>query len=201
MLEEGRTYEGGCLCGEVRYVVQGPSLFESQCCCRDCQRATGTGHTTIVGVHRSRFELSGEPKTFTNSGESGGTVTRHFCGNCGGRLYTSGTLPGAVIMIQAGSLDDPSAVTPQNVIYGKDAVSWDYLDPGLERFEVYAPFDQKTLNAMRETRLTLSRSLAAGLTRNANSLRTRRSSTVMFIFEHLQLTMPSTSLHRCRRSG
>ncbi|WP_419836953.1 GFA family protein, partial [Streptomyces brasiliscabiei] len=77
--------------------------FVSQCCCKDCQKATGTGHTTIVGVHREQLALTGTPKTFTNRGESGGDVTRHFCGQCGGRIFTSGTLPGPIVMVQAGS--------------------------------------------------------------------------------------------------
>jgi hypothetical protein len=148
MLKEGETYEGGCLCQAIRYRVTGPSLFETQCCCRDCQLATGTGHTTIVGIVRSQLEVHGEPRIYTNEGESGGWVSRHFCGNCGGRLYTSGSLPGEVVMIQAGSLDQPNVVTPQNVIYVRDAVSWDQFDPALEIFNVYAPFDEVTLAHM-----------------------------------------------------
>lgn len=148
MLEEGKRYEGGCLCGRIRYEVQGPSLFETQCCCRDCQLATGTGHTTIVGVLKSQLMVAGGPKVFTNVGESGGTVSRHFCGECGGRLYTSGSLPGDVVMIQAGSLDEPSVVKPQNVIYAKDAVAWDTFDATLPVFETYAPFTEATLAAM-----------------------------------------------------
>ncbi len=105
--------EGGCLCRAVRYVVRGPALFVSQCCCRDCQKATGTGHTTIVAVRRDQFRITqGGPKAFLSGGDSGGDVVRHFCGECGGRLYTSGTLPGEVIMVQAGSLDDPNRITP-----------------------------------------------------------------------------------------
>lgn len=149
MLQAGTTYEGGCLCGAIRYRMAGPSLFETQCCCRDCQRATGTGHTTIIGVHRRQLQVDGKPAVFTNDGESGGSVSRHFCGTCGGRIYTSGTMPGAVVMVQAGSLDNPDAVTPQNVIYGKDAVAWDRFDPELAVFELYAPFDETTLSAMK----------------------------------------------------
>lgn len=148
MLLADETYTGGCLCGAVRYTLRGPSLFECQCCCKDCQKATGTGHTTIVGVLRSQLEVEGEPAVFTNSGESGGTVSRHFCGTCGGRLYTSGSLPGEVVMIQAGSLDLPNAVTPQNVIYSKDRVAWDHFDPALPVFAHYAPFNSTTLAAM-----------------------------------------------------
>jgi hypothetical protein len=135
----GVILEGGCLCGAIRYRLTGPSLFVSQCCCRDCQKATGTGHTTIVGVHNSQLALEGEPKTYTNSGDTGGSVTRHFCGRCAGRLYTSGDLPGEVIMVQAGSLDDPDSISPQSVIYLKDAVAWDHFDPALPKFGTMQP--------------------------------------------------------------
>lgn len=133
--------EGGCLCGAIRYRITGQSIFVSQCCCRDCQRATGTGHTTIIGIHRSQLSLTGQPNAYTNRGESGGDVTRHFCGVCGGRLYTSGTLPGEIIMVQAGSLDDPSRLQPQSVIYHKDAVPWDWFDPNLPKFDGLQPRD------------------------------------------------------------
>ncbi|BBC72982.1 conserved hypothetical protein [Altererythrobacter sp. B11] len=138
-LVEGQTAAGGCLCGALRYQLAGPSLFVSQCCCKDCQKATGTGHTTIIGVHRSQLTMEGTPATYTNSGDTGGSVTRHFCGTCGGRLYTSGDLPGEFIMIQAGSLDDPDLIAPESVIYTKDAVTWDRFDPALPQYEAMQP--------------------------------------------------------------
>jgi hypothetical protein len=138
---EGVCLEGGCLCGAIRYRLSGPTLFVSQCACRDCQKATGTGHTTIVGVHRSQLELTGAPATYANTGDTGGSVTRHFCGTCAGRLYTSGDLPGEFIMVQAGSLDDPGAVSPESVIYMKDAVPWDRFDPNLPQYEAMRPRD------------------------------------------------------------
>jgi hypothetical protein len=139
MVAEGAVLEGGCLCGAIRYRLTGPSLFVSQCCCKDCQKATGTGHTTIVGIHNSQLALDGMPATYTNEGDTGGSVTRHFCGTCGGRLYTSGDLPGEYIMVQAGSLDDPNAVKPESVIYLKDAVAWDHFDPAIPKFDTMQP--------------------------------------------------------------
>lgn len=139
MIEEGVTVTGGCLCGTIRYRLTGPSRYVMQCCCRDCQKATGTGHTTIIGIHGSQIVLDGLPHTYTNRGDTGGEVTRHFCGNCGGRLYTSGTLPGENVIVQAGSLDDPGVVTPQCVIYVKDAAAWDHFDPALPRYPAEPP--------------------------------------------------------------
>lgn len=144
MVAEGEVLEGGCLCGAIRYRLTGPSLFVSQCCCKDCQKATGTGHTTIVGIHKDQLALEGTLATYTNTGESGGSVTRHFCGTCAGRLYTSGDLPGEFIMVQAGSLDDPSVIRPESVIYFKDAVSWDHFDPDIPKYQIMQPRDNHT---------------------------------------------------------
>jgi hypothetical protein len=139
MQDWSSSLTGGCLCGAIRYQLTGPALFVSQCCCRDCQKATGTGHTTIIGVKDRQLTITGTPTSFVSRGDSGGDVVRHFCGRCGGRIYTSGTLPGEVIMVQAGSLDDPGAITPESVIYVNDAVSWDRFDPAPPRFAEMPP--------------------------------------------------------------
>jgi hypothetical protein len=49
-------------------------------------------------------------------------------------------LPGdEVLILQAGSLDDPDIVSPESVIYIKDAVAWDFFDPDLPKFEAMQP--------------------------------------------------------------
>ena len=35
---------GGCLCGAVRYSLANAPVGTGQCHCKDCQRASGTGH-------------------------------------------------------------------------------------------------------------------------------------------------------------
>ncbi len=152
MIKDGESAEGGCLCGAVRYTLNGPVLYCTQCCCKDCQKATGTGHTTIIGIHRDQLEVRGEPKIYSTHGDTGGRVSRHFCGNCGGRLYTSGDLPGPIVMVQAGSLDDPNVVSPTTVIYLKDATEWDRFDPALPTFPAIgkrSPEDQAIIDEVK----------------------------------------------------
>ncbi len=133
------SLSGSCLCGAVSYNLAGEPLFVSQCFCRDCQKATGTGHTTIVGVEASNLEVKGSPRVFTNTGETGGRVHRHFCGECGSRLFTSGDLPGDVRMVQAGTLDDPGAVSPTNAIYLKDRIHWDAVASDIAHHDDIGP--------------------------------------------------------------
>lgn len=138
---EGTSRTGGCMCGEVRYILAGEPTWVWQCYCRDCQQATGTGHTTIAAYPNDKVTLSGEPKTYTTIGDTGGRVIRHFCSNCATRLFTSGDLAGQLWIFQSGALDDPSSVTPTAAIYVKDRISWDYIDPALATYPMMGPLE------------------------------------------------------------
>jgi|JI10StandDraft_1071094.scaffolds.fasta_scaffold1512871_1 hypothetical protein len=142
MMQEFNSLTGGCMCGAVRYSINSAPEFVIQCFCRDCQLATGTGHTTVVGVLDENFRVDGAPKTYTTTGDTGGKVVRHFCGTCGSRLFTSGDLPGPLRMVQSGTLDDPNRVTPQAAVYLGKAAHWDKVDPDLPQFEGMYPLEQ-----------------------------------------------------------
>jgi hypothetical protein len=130
---------GGCLCGAIRYRIAGAPLFVGQCYCKDCQKATGTGHTTVIGVLETQLKIMGEPTVYASQGGSGGQVRRHFCPVCASRLYTTADSGGPVRMVQAGTLDDPNAVTPTVAIYVKDALGWDRIDAAVAKFERLPP--------------------------------------------------------------
>jgi hypothetical protein len=130
---------GGCLCGGVRYRIAGTPVFVAQCYCRDCQKATGTGHTTVMGVMEAQLSVAGQVAFFANQGSSGSPVRRHFCPICAGRLYTAADSSGPMRLVQVGSLDDPSAVSPTLAIFVKDAPVWDRIDPALTAFAHLPP--------------------------------------------------------------
>jgi hypothetical protein len=134
---------GGCLCGAIRYRIAGAPVFVGQCYCKDCQKATGTGHSTVIGVLESQLTVEGKPAVYASVGGSGGQVLRHFCPVCAGRLYTAANSTGPVRMVQAGSLDEPNAVTPTVAIFVKDAVSWDRIDSALVKFDHLPPSPPK----------------------------------------------------------
>jgi hypothetical protein len=138
-MTDDRMREGGCMCGAVRYRLHGEPEWVWQCYCRDCQQATGTGHTTIAAFHEDNVELTGSPINYTTIGDTGGRVIRHFCETCATRLFTTGDLRGPLYIIQSGALDDPNSVTPTAAIYVKDRLNWDYIDPALPQYRAMAP--------------------------------------------------------------
>ena len=47
---ETKTLTGACLCGSVRYTVQGDPQRAYHCHCDRCRKATGTGHASNMVV-------------------------------------------------------------------------------------------------------------------------------------------------------
>ncbi|MDA0338427.1 MAG: GFA family protein, partial [Proteobacteria bacterium] len=83
------------------------------CHCRDCQYASGGGFSSIVAVPTGAFEITkGEYKSFDLEAESGNTVSRKFCGNCGSPLFSELEAQPGMWIIKAGSLDDPGWLKP-----------------------------------------------------------------------------------------
>ena len=70
---------GRCQCGAVSYTIAAPPIGMGQCHCKDCQRATGTGHISVARFNRKDVKIEGVTKTFAVTADSGNINTRHFC--------------------------------------------------------------------------------------------------------------------------
>jgi hypothetical protein len=126
---------GGCLCGAVRYEIDGEPVFAGHCHCTDCQKATGTGHVSVMAFPETAVKITGVTTGYAVTADSGQPYTRNFCPKCGSLIFGQiGAMPG-VMTITAGTLDDTSLYEPQMVIYTKSRPSWDRIDSGLPEFE------------------------------------------------------------------
>ena len=128
------SYEGGCLCGAVRY--QGTEeKGGGHCYCRDCRRSSGTSHCSHMIVPEPAFHVSGELGFYESKADSGNTISRGFCPTCGSAVYsTNSGMPG-LIFVRASSLDDPEVFRPGVVVYTSRAASWSTIDPTLPSFD------------------------------------------------------------------
>ncbi|RAH97743.1 aldehyde-activating protein [Acuticoccus sediminis] len=127
---------GGCLCGAVRFVVAGPIGPAAYCHCSDCRRTTGSAFNVSIGVPVTSFALlSGTPKGFTATAESGNALTRHFCPDCGAPLYTSSPHHPDRIFVKAGAFDDHAVVAPAHQSWMRSRVAWAGIDPDLPAYD------------------------------------------------------------------
>jgi len=125
---------GGCLCGRVRYTVNGEPAFSGLCHCRNCQRYTGSAFEALIAFPAASVSVQGELKTYDDTGDSGLPVHRRFCPNCGsGVVNEVDVLPGVTIVL-AGTLDDPAAFKPTMDVYWSSAQPWVHTSSERTRF-------------------------------------------------------------------
>ena len=131
--------EGGCYCGQVRYVAEGDPMFKGQCHCRECQYISGGGPNFFMMMPVKGFSYSkGKPQQFKRK-DLENAVTREFCAECGTHLVTiTSRLP--AVIVKAGTLDDPSAYgLPQTAIYTCDKQAFHSIPEGLPSFDKLPP--------------------------------------------------------------
>lgn len=128
-------FEGGCLCGQVRYICRSTPTMTVHCCCMDCRKIGGTGHATHTVVPASAFHCSGMLTEYEKQADSGNRINRRFCPTCGSVIFHTRDGLDGMIVLRTSSLDDPEIVKPERILYGSSALSWDVLDPKLPSFE------------------------------------------------------------------
>lgn len=130
---------GGCLCGAVRFEGTTEPVIQGHCQCRDCQRASGTGHISIMAVPETDIAVRGELKFFDKPADSGNMVSRGFCPNCGSSVLSRNEGMAGMLFLMAGCLDDPDQLEPALAVYTSRGNRWDKLDPSLMAFPAMPP--------------------------------------------------------------
>jgi hypothetical protein len=137
-------YDGGCICGAIRYRVGDEPLTIYACHCTDCQRHTGTSFALSMPVRRRTFTVvAGSPREYSVPVEGGHVRHGRFCAECGTRLWGEPLRLPDVIILRPGTLDDTRWVTPVAHIWTRSAQPWVSFGDGVQ-FETQPP-DGKTL--------------------------------------------------------
>ena len=132
-----RVREGGCRCGEVRFVVRSEPLITMACHCTGCQRMTASAFSLSALHHSTTFEVvQGEPVIGGLHG-----ATRHFfCPHCMSWLFTRPEGLDDLINVRATMLDDAEGFTPFMETYTGEALPW-AKTPAVHSFETLPPME------------------------------------------------------------
>ena len=117
--------DGGCLCGAVRYHVEGEPAVTALCHCTHCARQSGSLFSMICGVPAASFAVTkGALTTFLDTADSGNTVERKFCNQCGSPILSALSASPAMVFVKAGTLDDWRRFTPTVEVYRSRTAEW-----------------------------------------------------------------------------
>jgi hypothetical protein len=129
----GTPATGRCLCGAVRYELQGPLRDVLLCHCVECRRWSGHvfAATAVRREHLVLHRSSG--LRWIASPESESEARRGFCGECGSSLFWDAPARDTV-SIAAGTLDEPTRLHLLGHVYVAQAGDYYELpEDGLPR--------------------------------------------------------------------
>ena len=130
------TYTGGCTCGAVRYEAKGDPVAELHCQCRHCRSRSGTGHSSyVVFSGEGAVTVSGKPRTFSMTADSGAEKLHAFCPDCGAPTHVTFPASPGLTAIHPGGLDAPERFHPAFVTYGSRGLAWDAMAGNVKVFE------------------------------------------------------------------
>src|SRR5262249_8013158 len=70
------SYSGGCSCGAVRYEIAAEPIRTFQCQCRDCQKDTGSGHSSVMVFPRAAKRITRRPTEISRAPDNGAPKVR-----------------------------------------------------------------------------------------------------------------------------
>lgn len=131
-------HTGSCLCGAVRFEVEGPLAPIQLCCCGQCRKAQGSAFGANIPVSSAAFRLvSGEAELKEYRSSPG--KRRVFCGVCGSPVFSQRDETPEVMRLRAGSLDEPVETRPGFWFYTASQASWWPPQDDLPRHAEAAP--------------------------------------------------------------
>jgi len=117
-------YLGSCLCGTVRFEVEGDFEQFYLCHCEYCRKDTGSAHAANL------FSTTAQLKWISGEGEITAFIlpsTRHakcFCSICGSALPHM-QMNDELLVVPAGSLNSEITIRPNAHIFVASKAGWD----------------------------------------------------------------------------
>lgn len=125
---------GACLCGAITYTLTADPLATRICWCKDCQKLSGNGTANIL-VLTDSLKVNGTLAVFEKTADSGNLISRKFCPQCGIHVCANSSARPQFTVVRAGTLSDPSSITPTMNIWSGSAPAWACLNPELEQVD------------------------------------------------------------------
>jgi len=116
-------YQGGCLCGSVRFVASGEPYRVGLCHCLECRKHHGSLFHASAIFPETAVRVEGETQSYQG---------RHFCPRCGSSVFSR---TGDEIEIHLGALDAPDRFRPTYELWTIRREAWLPEFPETRRYE------------------------------------------------------------------
>lgn len=122
--------DGGCHCGFLTYEAEVDPAQVEICHCTDCQKLSGSAFRVVVPAGPGSFRLlTGIPKTYVKTAESGNRRIQAFCPHCGASIYSTALAEGKAatppaIGLRVGTITQRAQLAPKAQFWNRSRLGW-----------------------------------------------------------------------------
>jgi hypothetical protein len=124
---------GSCLCGTVRFKVEGAFDSFYLCHCQHCKKDTGSAHAANLFSQSAKLSWQSGADAVTSFTLPGTRHSRSFCKFCGSALPN--TQMAGVLIVPAGSLDTEVSIVPTAHIFSSSKAHWEEASEEVPTFD------------------------------------------------------------------
>ena len=125
---------GGCHCGAIKYEAEIEPAAVALCHCTDCQKMSGSVFRSNVPTKREASKLTGTPKVYVKTSESGNKRAQAFCPECGTHVYATSVEDQKIFGARVGTCDQRAELRPVRQIWCQSAQPWAMNIDALAKF-------------------------------------------------------------------
>jgi hypothetical protein len=118
--------DGACHCGAIAYEAEIEPAGVRICHCTDCQILSGSAFRVVVSAVDGSFKLlSGRPKIYVKTAESGTRRAQAFCPDCGTPIYATSAGEGPKVYgLRVGTIRQRAELRPRHQYWCRSALEW-----------------------------------------------------------------------------
>ena len=122
MSKAKEQFEGGCLCGAVRFIATGEPKGVYWCHCQSCRKHTGAPVAVFVVYEPQAYKLTkGEIAKFDSTP---GQTRRGFCARCGSTLTCESLPEMTPTHFHVGAFDQAARFQPKKHYFIEERLPW-----------------------------------------------------------------------------
>lgn len=138
LVKDYNMYQGSCLCGAVKFEINGPIKNIVYCHCSLCRKAQGSAYATNGNVTIEDFHfVVGENQL--SAYESTPGQIKYFCKTCGSPILSKKISKPAEVRIRLGTIESDIIEKPIAHIFVTSKANWESIDDDLPKYDSYEP--------------------------------------------------------------
>lgn len=125
---------GNCLCGGVKFRIDGPLSQALNCHCSMCRKAQGSAVRTRARVAAANFRFTAGEDLVTYFESSPGNH-RGFCRVCGSPIHTKFDAHPDVLGLPLGVLNEDPGIKPKFHVFVGSKAAWHDITDNLPQYD------------------------------------------------------------------